>query len=79
MGLEIFDLTEEEKEGLDAIEKQDIEEYEEELRQEGVKTGKEQTLIETIKNMLSSNLGYDIISKVTGKSISQIKQIEGSM
>lgn len=39
-------------------------------------TGKE---LEVIKAMLNKNLGYNIISEVTNKSIEEIKKIEATM
>ena len=39
-------------------------------------TGKE---LEVIKAMLNKNIGYNIISEVTNKSIEEIKKIEATM
>ena len=39
-------------------------------------TGKE---LEVIKAMLKKNIGYNIISEVTNKSIEEIKKIEATM
>ena len=41
--------------------------------------GKEETLIDTIKSMIKEKATYKFISKVTGKSIEEIKKIEESM
>ena len=39
-------------------------------------TGKE---LEVIKAMLNKNIGYNIISEVTNKSIEEIKKVEATM
>lgn len=36
----------------------------------------EQNTVQTIKSMLENNIDYDLISKVSGKSIDEIKKIE---
>lgn len=36
----------------------------------------EQNTVQTIKSMLENNIDYDLISKVNGKSIDEIKKIE---
>ena len=41
--------------------------------------GIEETLIKTIKSMLKEKISYELISKITGKSINEIKEIEKSM
>jgi flagellar biosynthesis/type III secretory pathway protein FliH len=51
--------------------------------QEGMKRGEElgaeKTLVSTIKSMLQNKLGYELISKVTGKNQDEIRKIEQSM
>ena len=39
----------------------------------------EQNIVQTIKSMLENNIDYDLISKVSGKSIEEIKKIEKSV
>jgi hypothetical protein len=39
----------------------------------------EKNITKTIKSMLENNLEYDMISKITGKSIDEIKEIEQSL
>ena len=46
---------------------------------EGKKEGQEEKTLEIIKSMLENNASYDFISKVTKKSINDIKEIENSM
>ena len=46
---------------------------------EGIKQGIEENKIEVIKAMLKKNIGYNIISEVTNKSIEEIKKIEATM
>lgn len=46
-----------------------------EERQEGLKEGLEQGKLLTAKNMLQEKLPVDLISKVTGLSIDEIKKI----
>ena len=46
---------------------------------EGIKQGIEENKIEVIKAMLNKNIGYNIISEVTNKSIEEIKKIEATM
>ena len=41
--------------------------------------GIEEKEIELIKNMLKENTEYNYISKITGKTIEEIKEIENSM
>ena len=47
--------------------------------EEGKKLGIESNKIEMIKSMLKENYEYQSISKITGKSIEEIKEIEDSM
>ena len=44
--------------------------------QEGLKKGAEESKKEVIINMLNENMNYDVISKITGKTIEEIKEIE---
>ena len=46
---------------------------------QGIEQGIEQTKIDVIKSMLENNATYDFISKITGKSIEEIKEIEKSL
>ena len=46
---------------------------------QGIIQGKEETLTDTIKSMLKEKLSYDLISKITGKSLNEIKKIEESL
>lgn len=43
---------------------------------EGIEKGREEKTIAIIKNMLNNNIEYEMISKITGKSIKEIKEIE---
>jgi len=45
---------------------------------EGREKGREETIRDTVKAMLKNNANYEFISKVTGKSIDEIKKIENS-
>ena len=47
-------------------------------REEGISLGREETITSTIKSMLENNIDYETISKVTGKTIEEIKEIENS-
>ena len=53
------------------------------LKDEGYNSGREvgsqETLLKTIKSMLENGATYDFISKVTQKSIDEIKEIEKSI
>ena len=57
--------------------------YEDLARKEGIEAGIEQGIeqntINTIKSMLENKLDYETISKITKKSIDEIKEIENSM
>lgn len=46
---------------------------------QGIKQGSEEKNKEVIINMLKEKLNYDFISRVTGKSVEEIKKIETSM
>ena len=41
----------------------------------GISIGKEEGILTTIKNMLKNSASYEFISKVTGKSIKEIKEL----
>ena len=43
---------------------------------QGINQGIEQNKVEMIKSMLENNIDYEVISKVTGKTIEEIKEIE---
>ena len=45
-------------------------------RKEGLKEGIEKNISETIKKMLENNLDLNIISQISGKPVSQIKNIQ---
>ena len=81
MSKEYFPIHEWEKEKMDklvrdAARKEAIKEGLEEGRKKGIKEGKEENTIEIIKAMLKNNADYSFISKVTNKSIKEIKEIE---
>ena len=46
---------------------------------DGISKGINQNTTKIIKSMLMENTDYEFISKVTGKSIEEIKEIEKSM
>ena len=69
---ELENIHEWQKEKMDAMVQNNI--YE-----SGIQQGIEDNTITTIKNMLLNNAEYDFISKVTGKSLNEIKEIEQSM
>ena len=48
-------------------------------KKEGLDLGLEVNKLEVIKNMLKENTDYNFISKVTGKSVEEIKDIESNM
>lgn len=52
---------------------------EEDALERGIDQGKEETLTDTIKSMLKEKLSYNLISKITGKSLNEIKKIEESL
>ena len=77
MSLENFNIHEWEKEKLDALVYYNH--YKDGLSEgfeDGFEQGVEENTINTIKEMLKNNASYDFISKVTNKSISEIKEIE---
>ena len=47
--------------------------------EQGIKQGIEQKTVELIMNMIVNNIDYDTISKITSKSIEEIKEIEKSI
>ena len=47
-------------------------------REEGIEQGISQNTIDTIKKMLKEKISYELINKITGKSIKEIKEIEKS-
>ena len=63
--------------------KRGIDEGKEEGFQEGIEKGLQEgieyNMVSMIKNMLEEKISYETISKVSGKSIDEIKQIEASM
>ena len=68
------------KEKLDALVKEnEIEEVRASGLEQGLSKGIEENTINTIKNMLLNNIDINTISKVTNKSIEEIKEIEKSM
>ena len=77
MSLENFNIHEWEKEKLDALVYYNH--YKDGLSEgfeDGFEHGIEENTINTIKEMLKNNASYEFISKVTNKSISEIKEIE---
>lgn len=81
-------IDEFEQRTLEAIQAYDTQKYmrEEALKEghsegmkQGIKEGIEKNTIDTIKTMLDNNLDYQIISKVSKKTIKEIKEIEKSM
>ena len=65
-------LEEGREKGIEEGREKGIEEGREKGRKEGIK----QKSIEMIKKMLKNNLDYDLISKISDKSIDEIKEIE---
>ncbi len=59
--------------------KRGIDEGKEEGLQEGIEKGINEEKLSMIKNMLDEKASYDFISKVSGKSIEEIKEIENTM
>ena len=76
MSSEWISIHEWEKEKMDKLV---LEKVKEVGLRDGRKEGLEQAKLETVKNMLDNKLGYELISKVSGKSIEEIKKIEKSM
>ena len=80
MSLENFNIHEWEKEKLDALVYYNH--YKDGLSEgfeDGFEHGIEENTINTIKEMLKNNASYDFISKVTNKSIDEIKKIEENL
>lgn len=78
-----FSLQEWEKEKLDELVRQeservDREEREEEI-QKGIKKGVEQNTKDIIKNMLLNDFDLKAISKISGKTVEEIKQIKQNL
>ena len=69
-------LHEWEKEAMDAMVERAIER---EALKQGLEQGKEENKIEMIKSMLENGIDIEKISKVSDKSIEEIKKIEKSM
>ena len=46
--------------------------------EQGIEQGADEKTIEVIQNMLGENIDYETISKVTGKTIEDIKEIENN-
>ena len=67
------------KEGIEKGLEQGLEQGIEQGIEQGTRQGEENSKIEVIKNMLSMNVDYEFISKVTGKNIEDIKAIEENM
>ena len=49
------------------------------IREEVEEKGKEEEKISIIKSMLNEKLDYDFISKITGKTTEEVKEIENNM
>ena len=84
MSLEDFNIHEWEKEKMDELVRYNYYkdgklEGKELGIKEGRKEGIEETLVSTIKGMLDNNIDIDTISKITKKSVEEIKKIEESM
>ena len=71
-----FILHEWEKEKMDKMVQDNLIELAE---KRGKEEGRENSKLEMIKNMLIDNYKYESISKISGKSIEEIKEIEKSM
>ena len=61
------------------IHKEGIKQGKKEGIQEGLQKGAEEKSLEVIINMLNENMDYDVISKITGKTIEEIKEIENNI
>ena len=61
--------------------KEELEKEQAKFEQEKIKSIKElkENTIQTIKKMLDNGLDYNIISKISGKTINEIKEIENYM
>lgn len=46
---------------------------------EGIKEGKEEALVSIIKSMIREKTDFEFISKVTGKSLEEVKKISLSL
>ena len=72
------------KDILEGIKFEDSMEYrfklvEDDAFERGIEQGIEEYKVTMIKSMLENNADYEFISKVSGKSIEEIKEIEKSM
>ena len=84
MSLEDFNLHEWQREKLDDLVAYNREQYAIKTGmakgiEQGIEQGIKQNTIDTIKELLKNNIEIDIISKVTKKSIDEIKNIEESI
>ena len=77
--LEDIDWSPEERAEWDEWLENSHKESREKARAEGKIEGIEQEKINNIKAMLENNIEYKLISKVTNKSVEEIKEIEKSM
>ena len=71
-----YDKEELERKTQERMLREGREEGRTEGRAEGIKIGEEQKTIDMIKSMLENGASYDFVSKVTGKNIEEIKEIE---
>ena len=67
------------KRGIDEGIEKGLQEGMEKGLQEGMEKGINEEKLSTIKNMLKEKISYETISKVSGKSIEEIKEIENAM
>jgi len=75
-----FRLCDWEKEKLvELVRQTELDYAREDAKLEGRKEGIQETIINTIKSMLSKNFSFKVISEITGKSIEEIKEIQNSM
>ena len=80
MNKDEFILHEWEKEQLDAmVRENELEMAKEEGISQGISQGIEQKTIDIIKSMIENKIDYKTISKVTSKTVEEIKKIEKSM
>ena len=64
------------EEGAEKGFKKGIKQGKKEGIQEGLQKGAEESKKEVVINMLNEGMNYDIISKITGKTVEEIKEIE---
>ena len=67
------------KEGMEEGREEGMKKGREEGMKEGMKEGIEKEKISTIKTMLANGLEYEMISRISGKTLEEIKNIEESM